>query len=410
MVKLQVALDIIDIDKLRTAAQMAVAGGADIIEVGTPSIKAFGLGIVKELHEKYPDKEILADMKCADTGFLEVEIAAKSGASIVTVLGGAPDETIIGAVEAGKKYKVKVMVDLLDVKGKKMRSMRLGSLGVDYICLHTGIDEQNVGRDPLRYIRDVRRVTEVPIAVAGGLDKFTVPKAIGNGAEIVIVGGAITKSKDPKAATEEILAAMHGEQNVTNVKSAMRLLSDYINDTVESISQEHVNKMIETLLKSNKVFVIGAGRSGLVAKAFAMRLMHLGFDVHVVGETTAPALDDKDLLIVISGSGETKYPISIARSAKEAGGKVVAVTSYPGSKLGGMADIVVRLEGRSMLSNGETRDWTKRQLHGLHQKLTPLGTMFEVGTWLFLEGVVAELMNKKQMAEEDMKKLHTNIE
>ncbi|HNS26348.1 MAG TPA: SIS domain-containing protein, partial [Methanobacteriaceae archaeon] len=102
--------------------------------------------------------------------------------------------------------------------------------------------------------------------------------------------------------------------------------------------------MIETIINSDATFIVGSGRSILIGKAFAMHLMHLGFTVYVVGDVTTPALTDKDCLIAISGSGETRTVTLAAETAKEVGTKVVGVTTDLDSTLGKNADVVVNID------------------------------------------------------------------
>lgn len=183
-------------------------------------------------------------------------------------------------------------------------------------------------------------------------------------------------------------------------------------DNVLSVSGELDPKNIEEmtgLLKSSKnVFVMGLGRSGLVARAFAMRLMHLGISVYVVGETTTPALSPEDCLFAISGSGETFSIISAADIAHKRGTKIIAVTSYVNSTLGEMADLVVHIKGRTKIDS--EKNYITRQINGKHQSLSPMGTLFEVTSLIFLDGLIAQLMIQMGKTEEDMKARHTLIE
>lgn len=195
-------------------------------------------------------------------------------------------------------------------------------------------------------------------------------------------------------------------------RDAMIQIVDFIIKSVEAISDSDKDKMVEVLVEARrnnkKVFVIGAGRSGLVGKAFAMRLLHLGFNVYVIGETILPRASPDDILIAISGSGRTKLVVAAAEAAKSALVKVVAITSHPDSPLGKLSDIVVVIPGRTKISLEE--DYVTRQILGIHEPLAPLGTLFEDTTMIFLDGIVAELMHKLGMTEEDLKRLHANIE
>ena len=187
---------------------------------------------------------------------------------------------------------------------------------------------------------------------------------------------------------------------------------NYVLKAIDLISDTEKNAMIEALIAARKegrrVFVVGAGRSGLVTKAFAMRLMHMGFDVYVVGETIMPPIRKGDLLLAVSGSGRTKTVVAVAEAAKSVGARVIALTTYPDSPLGKVADIVVRIPGRTKLAIEE--DYLIRQIRGYHEPLAPLGTLFEVTTMIFLDGVVAELMSTLGITEEEMRERHTNVE
>jgi len=183
-------------------------------------------------------------------------------------------------------------------------------------------------------------------------------------------------------------------------------------DNVISVSGEldpkNIDEMTEMLQSSKNVFLMGLGRSGLVARAFAMRLMHLGISVYVVGETTTPALTSKDCLLAISGSGETFSIISAAEIAHKRGAKIIAVTSYVDSTLGEMADVIVHIKGRTKID--AEQNYTIRQINGKHQSLSPMGTLFEVTSLIFLDGLIAQLMVEMGKTEEDMKARHTVIE
>ena len=118
------------------------------------------------------------------------------------------------------------------------------------------------------------------------------------------------------------------------MKTSIRAILDNIETAQDFLDEETVNQFEDIIINSENVFVTGAGRSGLAAKAFAMRLMHLGLSSYVVGETISPAINAEDCIIAISGSGETNTIVSAARIAKNRGSKVLAVTSYPKSTLG----------------------------------------------------------------------------
>ncbi|HVL49112.1 MAG TPA: 3-hexulose-6-phosphate synthase [Candidatus Thermoplasmatota archaeon] len=205
---LQVALDVYNAHRALEIAREAVLGGVDWIEAGTPLIKSEGLDAVRELKRAFPDRLIVADMKIMDTGGLETEMAIKAGASIVTILGAADDGTVREGVEAARKYGGRIMIDLIAVADKPKRAKEAEALGVDFVGLHVGVDEQMQGRSPVQMVRDVRAATSLPIAVAGGLTSETLAPLIEAGASILVVGGAITKAADATNATRRLREAV----------------------------------------------------------------------------------------------------------------------------------------------------------------------------------------------------------
>jgi 3-hexulose-6-phosphate synthase/6-phospho-3-hexuloisomerase len=205
---LQVALDLLNEHRALTIAKDSVNGGADWLEVGTPLIKSEGMEVVRKLKEMFPKKTLVADMKTMDTGAFETEMAAKAGADVVCILAAADDSTIKDAIKSARKYGTKVMVDLIGIKDKVQRAKTLEKMGVDYLCMHVGIDEQMIGKKPVEILSTVVKNTEIPVAVAGGINSETAVDVVNAGASIIIVGGAITKANDVKKATEDLKKAI----------------------------------------------------------------------------------------------------------------------------------------------------------------------------------------------------------
>jgi 6-phospho-3-hexuloisomerase len=205
----------------------------------------------------------------------------------------------------------------------------------------------------------------------------------------------------------------HGDPRLEHpVVKAMREISLFVLKASEMVDLSQVDRLIDTLLKAysdrRKILVMGAGRSGLVGRAFAMRLLHLGFNSYVLGDTIVPSISRGDVAIAISGSGRTQLILTAAEAAKKVGATVVAITSYPDSPLGVLADLVVWVPGRAKTSRVE--DFFARQILGIHEPLAPLGTLFEDTTAIFLDGVIYALMKKLGVREEDMSLRHANIE
>lgn len=193
------------------------------------------------------------------------------------------------------------------------------------------------------------------------------------------------------------------------MKTSIRAILNNIESAEEFLDEETVDEFENVIIGARNVFVTGAGRSGLAAKAFAMRLMHLGLSAYVVGETISPAIYEDDCIIAISGSGETNTIVSAAKIAKNRGSKVLAVTSYPESTLGQLADCYLLVKGRT---NQEVDDenYMKRQIHGNYTSLAPLGTAFELTTLVFLDAIVSELMEKMKQTESDLQSRHAVLE
>ena len=215
---LQVALDFMQLKRSIGICEEAVAGGADWVEIGTPLVKSEGTEAIRTFRKLYPGKKIIADTKTMDTGGFEVEIAAKAGADVITVLGLADDSTISEAVMVARKYGAEVEIDMINVPDKVKRSIEVEKLGVSYICLHMGIDQQMKGEEPpLDTLRKVVENTNIPIAVAGGITAENAGDYVKAGASIIIVGGGITKATDIKASAEALKKSMTGVKVETDL-------------------------------------------------------------------------------------------------------------------------------------------------------------------------------------------------
>jgi len=206
--QLQLALDFANLAQALRVAHEAWAGGVRRLEAGTPLIKSEGLDVVRQLRAEFPDATIVADMKVMDAGRAEVEMAAKAGANVVTVLGAASDATIAECLEAAQRYGAQIMVDLIEVPNLAERAQQAQELGADLVGVHCPIDVQMQGGDPMAALREVAAAVTIPIAVAGGLNSETAPEAITAGASIAIVGGAIIKAADAQGAARAILSAI----------------------------------------------------------------------------------------------------------------------------------------------------------------------------------------------------------
>jgi 6-phospho-3-hexuloisomerase len=199
---------------------------------------------------------------------------------------------------------------------------------------------------------------------------------------------------------------------VTYFKQAYLEIATFIFRALDTIKLEEIEKFVKTIEEiyraNRKILVVGVGRSGLVGRAFAMRLRHLGARSYVVGETITPSVEEGDLLVAISGSGSTQIVVAAAEAAKRMKAKVAAITTYYDSPLGRLADLVVFVPGRTKLASMD--DYFARQILGIHEPLSPLGTLFEDASMVVLDAVVAELMKRLGKNESELARRHANIE
>ncbi len=173
------------------------------------------------------------------------------------------------------------------------------------------------------------------------------------------------------------------------------LILDKISSILEATDDSYDSRLTQLLDNAKRIFIAGAGRSKLVGNFFAMRLVHSGYDVSVVGEIVTPSIKNGDLLIIISGSGETEQLIAFTKSAKKVGANIVLISAKSSSTIGDFADAVFTI--------GSADQYGK--LLGM-----PMGTVFELSTLVFLEATVSHIIHEKGIAEEVMRERHANLE
>lgn len=188
------------------------------------------------------------------------------------------------------------------------------------------------------------------------------------------------------------------------IKTYFRLFGEYFEQVKIDIKkqEEPVTKLIAEIVSADKIFAFGLGRSGLVAKAFAMRLMHLGLSVYVVGETICPAPQKDDLLVVFSGSGgkplipdDIPTTLAYAKLAKTKGTKVGCITQNNDSELAKISDVAIVLNTKPDEQEKE---------------LALMGTLFETMAGVLADAIIAELKHQLSKTESDMKKNHNIFE
>ena len=177
----------------------------------------------------------------------------------------------------------------------------------------------------------------------------------------------------------------------------MNFVSDYIKTISKKLDTEKVDELIEQIINTKRlirrIFLMGSGRSGLEARAFAMRLMHLGFDTHVVGDVTAPVPTKEDLVIIISGSGKTRSIVDLGTVIKSKGPKMVIITANKDYSL--ILDMAIIIP---IIKEDIDKD--------LRECFLPMGTLFEAVVHIFLDAIVSELKYRTGTTETNMKDRH----
>lgn len=207
MAKLQVAIDLLTTEEALALAAK-VAPYVDIIELGTPLIKNMGAAVITAMKNAHPDKLVFADMKTADAGELEAEIAFKAGADLVTVMGAVGDATIIGAVKAAKAHGKGIVVDTIGYPDRVRRAQEVTKLGVEFVELHAGLDEQWTPGYSIQVLIDETARVGVPVSVAGGVNLDNVAAVVKAGAAVIVAGAAIYGAEDPAAAAKAMREAI----------------------------------------------------------------------------------------------------------------------------------------------------------------------------------------------------------
>lgn len=206
--QVQLALDLLRLEDALRIARAAVSHGIGWVEAGTPLIKSEGMRAVRSLSRAFPSRTVVADMKTLDAGSMETEMAFRAGANVVSISGLAHDRTVRDSVRTAARFDRMVMADLLMSPDPQRRALELESLGVDIVCVHTGVDVQKSLHSRLRVspkLLDIIRAVRIPVAAAGGVDPTVAEKLVKSGVSVIIVGNWITGSRVPGRAAAKII-------------------------------------------------------------------------------------------------------------------------------------------------------------------------------------------------------------
>ena len=412
--QLQLALDTLALDEAvdlaRTLTQDLHGTEARLgfVEAGTPLIKMYGMAAIRRLRAVIGPTPLVADLKTADAGAYEANLALDAGADTVTVLAAADDATIRNMADAVHQRKGRIVADLIGIRAKVDRAVDVAALGVDMLCVHTGIDAQANEASPLADLANVVGATSLPVAVAGGITPATAAALLSYRPAVLIVGGAITGAADPRAALrafEDILhrpQTDHSELPTPAVEqdwfaAAMDLILAENRVTLANLDAGALTDLAAAVCAAPRIFVTGQGRSGLVMRMMAVRLAHLGLAVTVVGETIMPPVQPGDLLIACSGSGATTITCAVAEQARQAGATVAVMTAVATSSLAQSADLVVYVDAPPKPGHQARRPSAQYE-----------GSLFEQVTMLLGEALFLHLR-----ADRDTQQLwshHSNLE
>ena len=185
-------------------------------------------------------------------------------------------------------------------------------------------------------------------------------------------------------------------------KNTLLEIANQINVNSEALDFDKILKLVNLIFtiksENNKVFVYGAGRSGFIGRCFAQRLMHLDINSCFISDAVTHRYTKDDLLILISGSGETASPVAIAKNANEIGGKIVLFSANPNSLIGKLSDIVIEIKGKS------------KDAAITEESLAPYTSLFDISTLSVLDSIGSVLMNVLNISENDIDKRHASIE
>ncbi|UVI31569.1 6-phospho-3-hexuloisomerase [Paenibacillus spongiae] len=178
-----------------------------------------------------------------------------------------------------------------------------------------------------------------------------------------------------------------------------RGILDEVTRTVSSVSEDEIEQFLHHLLEAKRIFVAGAGRSGLMMRSFAMRMMHLGLQAYVVGESVTPGIQEGDLLIIGSGSGETNSLVGMAEKAKRLGALVAAITVKPESTIGRLSDAVLHVPASP-----------KESANGGSTSIQPMGSLFEQSILILCDAIILRAMERQGIDAASMFGRHANLE
>jgi len=192
---------------------------------------------------------------------------------------------------------------------------------------------------------------------------------------------------------------------VERIRKTMEEMASNAIEISKNLSDQDIENMEDLLLNAGKIYTIGVGHSGLIGKILAMKLMQLGFASYVVGDVTTPGLREEDTVVAISQSGETTSVVALSKKAKKLGGKVIAITAFPQSTLGRIADHIVEIEAKA-----SNKKFPALSVLGDEEHANLSGALFGINTFLFFYGLICDLALRAKQTPSEIDSRHANIE
>jgi 6-phospho-3-hexuloisomerase len=199
-----------------------------------------------------------------------------------------------------------------------------------------------------------------------------------------------------------------------SIDELMLLMAGKMEETARALDTSEAARFLDEMLAARRIYVAGAGRSGLVSRAFAMRLMHIGFESYVIGETITPGFSEGDTIVAFSGSGETNSIFDICETAKELGGRVCLITATEDSRIARIADCKVLLGHQEHSATDIPSQYEVRQIVGQYKSIStsfaPLGTLFETAALIFSDAIISALIESRHCNLDEVQGRLSNVQ
>ncbi len=203
-------------------------------------------------------------------------------------------------------------------------------------------------------------------------------------------------------------------QGCYTINELMLLMAGKMEETARALDISEAARFLDEMLAAQRVYVAGAGRSGLVSRAFAMRLMHIGFESYVIGETITPAFSKGDIIVAFSGSGETNSIFDICETAKELGGRICLITATEDSRMARIADCRVLLGQQEQAGTDISSQYEVRQIIGQYKSISasfaPFGTLFETAALIFSDAIISALIETQHCNLDEVRGRLANVQ